>query len=113
MVNPLQVFPKIFLHFESDSIPEGVFMLGPLPGLHFLRDRPDTLLRIGTPFGASKIELGVGNRMAATALPPNFVLEEFNHAAAIRTFSIENVPRLPVPHILTRTFHLPSPFIKY
>jgi hypothetical protein len=112
VIDPLQVFTEILLHLKGDSLPERVLLFQLLLGFHLFGNASNALLGIRTPGSAPEIQLGVGHRMAAAASPMRFIFKKFDRTAALRTLGIKDVPRLPIPHILTRTFHFRPPLDK-
>jgi hypothetical protein len=64
------------------------------------------LFSIVTPLGTSKIDFGVGN-LDSTGFAPSvdIVLKEFDPLPTLRTRNIENIPRFPIPQVLSRTLH--------
>src|SRR5271157_2555015 len=78
VVDPLEICPKIFLHFQSDSLPEQILFLrfSPLP--YLFGHGTDTLLGIGTPLSTAKIQFRVDDFMTTAALTPDLILEELD-----------------------------------
>jgi hypothetical protein len=75
--------------------------------LSFRRKGFHALLGIGAPLGASEIDLGIGD-LGSTGFAPSadFVLEKLDLLPALWTGDVEYIPRLPIPDVLPRAFHL-------
>ncbi len=67
--------------------------------------RPHTLLSMGAPRSATKVQFRIDGHVTATALSSPLVFEKLHLPLTFRAWGLEDIPWFPIPHVLSWTFH--------